>query len=413
MDQLTEVIPELSSLISANKIEFINKMDIYDTINHYLEYQQSDQPLFIVNLSEIIRKINLWREHLPDIEPFYAVKCNPDDVVLKLMASMDLSFDCASKNEIAKVIACDVNPEKIIYANPCKMVEQIKYARANDVDLMTFDSFHELYKIKLYHSSAKLIIRIQTDDSKSRCKFNCKFGVALSEVTDLLQQAKLMELDVVGVSFHVGSGCEDETVYNTALKDCKFVFDKASELGFTMSIVDIGGGFPGDNDEQFIKMAEVINNARNEHFGLETIYANTRFIAEPGRYMVTSAYTLITSVINKKIVKNTECNKDNNIEENKHIIYYISESVYGSFNNTVFDHAIPKLLPFNERNEKTYDCTVYGPTCDSMDKIQMGTQLPDLSIGEVIFIENMGAYTLAAASSFNGFTRTECKYYFN
>lgn len=399
----TEIISDLSSFIANNKIDIINKMDIYDTINYYLESHQSDQPFFIVNLSEIIHKINLWRDYLPEIEPFYAVKCNPDEIVLNLMSSMDLSFDCASKNEIAKVIACDTNSEKIIYANPCKMVEQIKYARANDVDLMTFDSFHELYKIKLYHASAKLIVRIQTDDSKSRCKFNCKFGIAISEVKELLQQAKLMELDIQGVSFHVGSGCEDETVYNTALKDCRQVFDIAKELGFNMSIIDIGGGFPGDNDEYFIKMTNVINSAKHEYF---KEFDTVKFIAEPGRFFVTSAYTLVTSVINKKIVKNNETDE-------KHLIYYLSESVYGSFNNTIFDHAKIKLMPFNERNEKTFDCTVYGPTCDSMDKIGSDIQLPDLSIGEVVFIENMGAYTLAAASNFNGFPPTECKYYFN
>ena len=99
--------------------------------------------------------------------------------------------------------------------------------------------------------------------------------------------------------------------------------------------------------------------------------------------------------------------------DDKHIVYYLSEGVYGSFNNTVFDHATIVLLPFNERNEKQYDCTVYGPTCDSIDKVSSNCKLPDLSIGEVIYIENMGAYTIAASSNFNGFMQTECKYIIN
>lgn len=396
----SEIIPELSSLISSKKIEILNKEDTLDIINYFLEKHQSDQPFFIVNLSKVISQINLWREKLPRVQPFYAIKCNPDDVILKLMASMDMCFDCASKNEIAKVISCGVSPEKIIFANPCKMVEQIKFARANDVDLMTFDSTHELYKIKLYHPSAKLILRIKTDDSKSRCKFNCKFGVDIEQVDELLQLAKYMELDIIGVSFHVGSGCEDETVYRTAISDCKKVYDMALEKGFTFEIIDIGGGFPGDSNEEFSKMATIINTSIDEYFN----DININFIAEPGRYFVTSAYTLTTSVINKKIVRNAD---DNN---SKHIIYYLSESVYGSFNNTVFDHALIKLMPFNERNEKQYDCTIYGPTCDSIDKIMINCKLPDLSIGEVIYVENMGAYTIAASSNFNGFPSTECKY---
>ena len=423
MEHFTDIIPDLSTFITNNKIDIINKTDIYDIINNYLEYHQSEQPFYIVNLSEIIKKINLWREHLPNIEPFYAVKCNPDDILLQLMTLMDLNFDCASKNEIAKVISCGVNPDKIIYANPCKMIEQIKFARANDIDLMTFDSFHELYKIKLYHSDAKLILRIQTDDSKSRCQFNCKFGVTIDDAKELLLLAKTMDLNIQGVSFHVGSGCEDENVYNTAIRDCKTVYDMAKEIGYNLAIIDIGGGFPGDDDEYFIKIADVINNSINEYF----YDINIKFIAEPGRFMVTSAYTLVTSVINKKIHKTMDfrnavsespfltegqANTSHTDNDNKHFTYYLSESVYGSFNNIIFDHAKIKLMPFNERNEKTYSCTIYGPTCDSMDKIETNCELPDLSIGETVFIQNMGAYTLAAASSFNGFSRAECKYYF-
>ena len=397
----SEIIPEISSLISSKKIQILDKTDSLDIINHFLETHQSDQPFFIVNLKEVIKKINLWREKLPTVEPFYAVKCNPDDIIIRLMSSMGLGFDCASKNEIARVVSAGAGPEKIIFANPCKMTEQIKYARSNDIDMMTFDSSHELYKIKLYHPSAKLVIRIQTDDSKSRCKFNCKFGVSLDQVKDLLQQAKFMELDIVGVSFHVGSGCEDPNVYYSALEDCKKVYDMGKDFGFELRTIDIGGGFPGDNDETFIEMANVINRGMTEIFtGLEI-----DFIAEPGRYFVTSAYTLVTSVINKKVVKEEK--------ETKHITYYLSESVYGSFNNTIFDHAKIMLLPFNERNEKQYICTIFGPTCDSMDMIMNECKLPDLSIGEAIYIENMGAYTIAASSNFNGFAQTECKYIIN
>ena len=399
----SEIIPEISSLITSKKIQVLDKSDMLDIINHFLESHQSDQPFYIVNLKEVIQKINLWRDNLPNVEPFYAIKCNPDEVVIKLMASMGLSFDCASKNEIAKVISADVKPEKIIFANPCKMIQDVKYARANDVDLMTFDSSHELYKIKLYHPSAKLVIRIQVDDSKSKCKFNCKFGVRLDEVKELLQQAKFMDLDIMGVSFHVGSDCGDPDVFKTALRDCRQVYDIGKEMGFNLNLINLGGGFQGDDDNKFLGMASVINSSIDEFFKNTEV----KFMAEPGRYFVTSAYTLITSIINKKIIKNPDDIND------KHIIYYLSEGLYGSFNNIIFDHAKIELLPFNERNEKTYNCTVYGPSCDSLYRITSESKLPDLSIGEIIYVINQGAYSLASASSFNGFNERECKYIIN
>ena len=86
------------------------------------------------------------------------------------------------------------------------------------------------------------------------------------------------------------------------------------------------------------------------------------------------------------------------------------DGVYGSFNCIMFDHAKPIIKPFNERDGKVYDCTVYGPTCDSMDTISNNCKLPDLAIGESVYIEDSGAYTTAAASNFNGFQRTPCEY---
>ena len=65
-------------------------------------------------------KYNEWKEKLPRVVPFYAVKCNNDKVILKLLASLGCNFDCASKNEIQNVLDLGILPERIIFANPCK-----------------------------------------------------------------------------------------------------------------------------------------------------------------------------------------------------------------------------------------------------------------------------------------------------
>jgi ornithine decarboxylase len=380
--------------------------DMYQIINDYLEHNQSEQAFYIIDVGEITKAYANWVNHLPRVQPYYAVKCNPNPVLLEVLASLGSKFDCASENEMKTIIEITKDPSKIIFANPCKMSSQIRYARANDVDLMTFDSEEELYKIKLYHPYTKLILRLAVDDSKSTCRFNKKFGCKLDQVQELLKITKTLKLDVIGFSFHVGSGCSSPVNYYQAIKDCRTATNMANELGICISIIDIGGGFPGvDTAIKFEDIAAQVNLGMDEFFGKELEQDTFKFISEPGRYFSQKTHTLVLNVIGKKIVIDDDGEKT--------IIYYLNDGIYGSFNCIYFDHAKPVILPFNERDGKLNRSRIFGPTCDSVDLITENIMLPELAIGEWVYVENFGAYTVAASSSFNGFKTSVCKYIFS
>jgi ornithine decarboxylase len=392
--------PELVNFIQECDVKLFEEgcNNTIDVISKFIENNEDDSAFYIVNIKKIVEQYEKWVDLLPRVKPFYALKCNPNPVITKLLNTFNIGFDCASKNEISQVISHDADPSRIIFANPCKASGQIKFARSEDVDLMTFDDVHELYKIKLYHPHAKLVLRITVDDSKSVCKFNCKFGASSTEIKHILKIAKSLDLNVMGVSFHVGSNCSDAKTYYTALEDVKKVFEMAVEEGFTMTLVDIGGGFPGydkDGAVTFEDITKEINRGLDEFFPSEDI----EIIAEPGRYFVCSSHTLVTNIIGKKKIGDK-------------FIYYLNDGIYGSFNCVYFDHAKPLIMPYNERDGKLYESTVFGPTCDSIDIISENCQLPDLAIGEWVYVENFGAYTIAAASTFNGFQQTRCVYCF-
>jgi ornithine decarboxylase len=357
--------------------------DIVSIINSILEGNTSEEAFFLVDIGKVVRQVQRWNECLPNIKPYYAVKCNPNTLILKVLASLGVNFDCASKNEIAAVMNIIDDANRIVFANPIKMISQLKYARANDVDLMTFDSDQELYKIKVYHPYANLILRIKVDDAGSRCRFGCKFGCEVSDVKRILEIAKTLQIKIVGISFHVGSGCSDYEKYRIAIRAARECFDG-------MTYLDIGGGF----DENFEDVARVINDTIVEcNFPEDTI-----FIAEPGRFFVSSSHTLVLNVIGKKVVNGDK------------FIYYMNDGIYGSFNCIFFDHVVPTISPFNERDGKRYKSTIFGPTCDSIDKIADEVDLPELTVGEWCYVENFGAYTSAASTSFNGFIQTPTVY---
>ena len=374
--------------------------DTYHIINDFLENNQSEHAFYIIDLGEITNAYSNWIQHLPTVQPYYAVKCNSNPVLLESLASLGANFDCASENEMRSIIEITKDPSRIIFANPVKMTSQIRYARSNDVDLMTFDCEEELYKIKLYHPYAKLILRLAVDDTKSRCQFNKKFGCRLHQVEGLLTIAKTLKLNVVGFSFHVGSGCSSTESFYEAIRDCKKATETASKMGITITTIDIGGGFPGvDQEVGFADIAQRVNDGMHDFFSVEIESGTIQFIAEPGRFFAQGSHTLVLNVIGKKY------NADDDT-----IVYYLNDGVYGSFGCIFFDHYKPVVLPYNERDGKLHKSRLFGPTCDSIDLIAEEIMLPELAIGEWVYVENFGAYTVASSSNFNGFKTNVFKY---
>lgn len=126
----------------------INEITTYGTTNQ-------DEPFYVFNIGDIVKKHQIWIEKMPRVVPHYAVKCNDNDVVLATLVALGTSFDCASKAEINKVLALGVAPEKIIFANPTKPKSHIRYAAIVGVKTMTFDCDIELHKIKAICPDAK------------------------------------------------------------------------------------------------------------------------------------------------------------------------------------------------------------------------------------------------------------------
>jgi ornithine decarboxylase len=390
----------VSGLDDANTrvYKFDSSKDIYDIISYFLEIKSSNDHFYVVDINQIIKQYNLWKKELPFIRPFYAIKSNPDPMIIKILTSLGCKADCASKTEI--VAALDyLQPQDIIYANPCKEITHIQFARSHDVDLLTFDSETELHKIKIHHPKAKLILRIKVDDSSSRCKFSIKFGCEIENIQSMMNLIKVLELNLVGVSFHVGSNCTSVGYFKKAIADCRKVFDLGYQIiGKKLSILDIGGGFPGFDNEcgiTFQDICQEIRDSYQESFG--DIREEVNVIAEPGRFFSTKSHTLVFNIIGIKKKINTETKQIN-------YQYTINEGIYGSFSAVMFDYAKPIIKPFNERNEEElYKSTVFGPTCDSLDKITEDAMLPEMAVGDWCFVENFGAYTRASSTSFNGF----------
>ncbi|XP_019513209.1 PREDICTED: ornithine decarboxylase-like, partial [Hipposideros armiger] len=361
-------------------------------------------PFMVADLGILASRHQVFCQALPRVSPFYAVKCNNSPWVLRVVAALGTSFDCASQVELKQVLSLGVAPSCIIYANPCKPVSYLQYAARHRVQLQTFDSEEELTKVAQHHPKARLVLRLWTNDRESTFPLSAKFGASLEVREHLLKSARDLGLAVVGTSFHVGSSCQNPQKFTQAIANCRRVFEMGRGVGHDMSLLDIGGGFPGEEGSkpEFEKMARVINAALAQHFPEET---GVEVIAEPGRFYVASVCTAAVNIIAKKAV----------LEPGgyRKLLYYINEGHYGTF-RVFLREPVPRTpIVVKEfcSEQPTFPCILYGPTCDAGDKLFMDeVQLPELDVGDWLIFPSMGAYTSVMSSTFNGFLPASIHY---
>lgn len=398
------------------------------------KFGQTEDSFFVADVGEVFRQLVRWETLLPEIRPYFAIKSNPDPLFLSLLANLGIGFDCASRNEIQQVLEYGVDPSRIIFANPCKPSSHISFAAAHNVRKLTFDNVDELYKIKRFHPQAQIVLRILADDSKSVCQFGIKFGAPLTAVRELVATACDLSLELIGVSFHVGSGCFDAEAYCDAIQRARGVFNLAAEFGYKLYLLDIGGGFPGagakDENISLESIADAVHRGLARHFP----EGGVELISEPGRYFVASALTLCCNVTSRRVIPrdseslvptiNSAASLASEVvtkDDHPTFMYYINDGVYGSFNCILFDHAVitPQVLYSRgkfvngilpDALEPLYESSVWGPTCDSLDVIAKGCLLPELKVGDWLCFPSMGAYTRCAASEFNGYAKSRIVY---
>ena len=356
-------------------------------------------PLFIVDHDEIRKNYAKFKKHLPRVQAYYAVKCEPMPEIVRTLYKCGASFDVASMPEF-KIVYENIKGmpakqrqdwiwDKIIYANPIKphetLIELDKYR-----PLVTYDNLEEIKKMKKYSPHAGLCLRIRVSNTGAVVELSSKFGASAGEAVDLILKAAKQGLGVEGISFHVGSQTTNFENYVQAINLSAEIFAEAKARGYDkMNLLDIGGGFPAPYDasvKPFEELASKINSELNRLFPDPKM----EILAEPGRFMIATAGTSVVRINGKAVRDGKTC-------------YYVNDGAYHSYSGIIFDHQHVKMYPF--RNTKyPENCSVFGPTCDALDVISHSMPLPtDLELGELLYAPNMGAYAHSSSTWFNGF----------
>ncbi|MCL4789598.1 MAG: type III PLP-dependent enzyme [Verrucomicrobia bacterium] len=352
-------------------------------------------PLVVIDHDVIRKNYAEFRRHLPKVQCYYAVKANAEPAIIRTLYKAGASFDVASMPEFMMVYENikdlpakaqqDFIWDKIIYANPTKPKETL-LALDQYKPLVTYDNLAELKKIKQYAPHAGVVLRLGVANTGSQCELSNKFGCQTGEAVDLILEAFRLGLVVEGLSFHVGSQCTNFQNFVQALNAAAAVMKESRERGHEIKILDIGGGFPAPYNKHvkpFRELARVINAEIDRLFA-----PDIQILAEPGRFLVATAATSVARVIGKAVREGKPC-------------YYIDDSVYHTFSGIIFDHCQYHLKSF--RKGRPEIAAVFGQTCDGLDCISQSELLPELEIEDLVYAENIGAYSNASATWFNGF----------
>ena len=355
--------------------------------------------LYTLSYGRLIHQWGMWRNHLPQVQPFYAVKCNADKTILKWLGARGSSFDCASAREmymISELYGGKPPKDSILFANPCKTPQDIEAASLLGVQQVTVDSVEEIVKMDAANYRPEVILRLAVDDTGSSCPFGAKFGAAPSAASEIACAAKCFDMPVVGLSFHIGSGNDRPIAYSHAIRDCQTVWEELLLKGFVQEfkVLDLGGGW-SHKEEIFKEQAGAAQRA------LQYGQRATSIIAEPGRFFAAPCYDLYVRVIGKKPKAG-----------GKGWRYTLDESIYGQFSCVPFDHAKPKMgrlkiTPEQHISRHKSDAVLFGRTCDSLDWIANSVAMEELEVGDWLYVPQMGAYTTATSTEFNGFPKPE------
>jgi ornithine decarboxylase len=341
-------------------------------------------PLLVYNPDILEQQYRKLAHALPGVEIYYAVKAHPNEHIVHTLDDLGAGFDVASAGEMDMLMDLKISGRRTIHTHPIKKDREIRDALRFGATTFVVDNLDELKKLVPYRDRIGVLLRVSFRNKKAVVDLSRKFGCDAGEVADIVTAAEQLGLHIKGLSFHVGSQCNNADSHVEAIERCHSLMQDISQSSAApLSTLDIGGGFPADYALAGLDIEAFCAPLRK---ALGALPEDWHLLAEPGRFLVAPAVTSITTVTGKST-------------RNGIYWYYLDDGVYGSYSGQVFDHASYPLQVLREG--ETRRSILAGPTCDSIDVVAEDVQLPELAIGDLVIGHQMGAYTAATKTRFN------------
>jgi len=370
-------------------------------LEDYITKHDFERPTLLIDLDQVAENYRRLKTGMPTAYVHYAVKSNPHPEILATLHKAGSRFDAASAGEIEMCLAAGADPANISFGNTVKRWQDIEYAYAKGIELYSADAEEELEKIARHAPGSQVFIRILMRSTEAEWPLSRKFGCSSSMAIPLMNRAKELGLEPVGLSFHVGSQTRHPHMWYDSLDAVAAIWHHAREEGHLLWLLNCGGGFPTyygvditEAEEYGTTLAQAIYS-RFSHVPYLMI--------EPGRGMVGNAGAIAAEVL--LVSRKTEGDPVRwvylNVGRFNGLAETEGEAIKYQFATPGHEYSSAAAGP----------CILAGPTCDSADVLYEKNKIYltyDLRAGDKFIIKSCGAYTSTYSTiAFNGFPPLE------
>lgn len=387
----------------------------------FKDSQADNDSFFVMNADRVGEQLDTWHRHLPRVQPFYSLGCNPNPLLLRWLALHPalVGFHCASAKELPTALDF-LPPDRLCCLNPCWTNFALQQTAAQGVQLVSFESERDLHRILGNHPDAELLLQICVNlDSEDP---HALFGCQPEKAPALLQLAAELGLRCCGVSFTVGVDCahrRPQAMYAQAIEWAVQLFGIGAAIGHQMRVLNIGNVW--SEAEHFPELCVHINQQLALHgfddCGAGNGKSSLRVMATPGRFLAASVFSLITNVVDKRPVDASAVTNNDFDSGTQAFLYQINEGYYSAFGCRIMANCEPQCTPlFDDNNDaNTFSSQqqqenemerVYGTVIGPMgledpetDTIQPMCHFRQLNIGDWLIWADMGAYTFGNDAS--------------
>lgn len=362
---------------------------IWANASEYLHHSQPQTPVLFFAPAVLQATARRFIEGFPGLVT-YAVKSNPSEEVLSNLITAGIGgFDVASPAEM-DLIAQLAPGAAMHYNNPVRSREEILHAVRLGVKSYSVDSFSELAKLAELApvEGVEISVRFKLPVSGAAYNFGAKFGATAEKATELLAEVARLGY-IASLTFHPGTQCTDPLAWDSYIR---MAAEIAADAGVRIARLNVGGGFPGhrltDVTPQLEAIFTVIDTVATQAFGAD----RPALVCEPGRGLVSESYALAARV--------------KAIRDDEHV--FLNDGMYGALAELPLIGNIDRMEVCSPegvvRTGAPVGRIVFGPTCDSVDRLPGDVMLPsDMVEGDFVLFYGMGAYSTVTVTRFNGF----------
>ncbi len=362
---------------------------IWDTPADYLQHRPDlESPVLFFAPAALQAMARRFLAGFPGLVT-YAVKANPEEgVIANLAAAGVRGFDVASPEEIA-LIRRLVPGAVLHYNNPVRSRREIAQGVAMGVASWSVDSHSELAKLlAALPTGAEVAVRFKLPVAGAAYDFGAKFGAEPGPAAALLAQVAAAGM-LPALTFHPGTQCTDPRAWAAYIHAAGAI---ARDAGVRVARLNVGGGFPSHRRAAEAPALEAIFAAIAAQTAAVFGDAAPALVCEPGRALVADSFALATQV---KAVRDDGA-------------VFLTDGIYGALAEAPLmglpDRMELRCPDGRPRTGWPRPREVFGPTCDSVDRLPGMVPLPsDIAEGDHLLFHGMGAYSTVTNTRFNGF----------